>query len=273
MHTRMHANTHTPTHIDCVFNRVNSATVNKREFMQRNSLTDRLSLSSRGPHPADGEPRNPLQSGTPAAVDAAEAPAQEGQEGPTRSLSVAAQPQGRPQQQQQQHVQRGLPGPGLWWFGVEARRQGRLEVRVRHGLNHLIPGRNDCLGFTERYLRAVDWQDVAQLCRDVLCKGGLWLASVAWKRTPGRLGSLLSFTVDRVKNSNNSKMTFFDALATTGLETRVQDFSVIITETIPELEHSRILGGGGIFRFFFFLKICCFKEHAGPQWRDPHWTS
>lgn len=70
-------------------------------------------LPRRRPIASDREPRNPLQGGAPAAVDAAEAPAPEGPEGPARPLPVAAQPQSRTQQQQQQHVQRGLPGPGL----------------------------------------------------------------------------------------------------------------------------------------------------------------
>lgn len=91
-------------------------------------------LSRRRAHASDGEPGDALQGGTPAAAHAAEASAQEGPAGLARPLPVAAQPQGRPQQQQQQHVQRGLPGPGLRGLGVEARRQGGHEDGVRHGV-------------------------------------------------------------------------------------------------------------------------------------------
>ncbi|PWS23159.1 hypothetical protein DKP78_14600, partial [Enterococcus faecium] len=54
---------------------------------------------------SDGEPGDSLQGGAFAAADAAEAPASEGPEGLAGTLPLAAQPQGRTQQQQQQHVQ------------------------------------------------------------------------------------------------------------------------------------------------------------------------
>lgn len=113
----------------------------QREWDQQEPIwPSRLFFSvSRWPHAPEREPRHTLQSGAPPAVNAAEAPAQEGPARPALSVPVAPQPQSWTQQQQQQHVQRGLPGPGLWRFGVEARRQGRSEVRVRYGLSWADP--------------------------------------------------------------------------------------------------------------------------------------
>lgn len=145
--------------------------------------------------------------------------------------------------------------PWTWTLTIQC---GSQTSRLTWSLSLSWPEPSDpiCWGMDSKMVKAllgiyleicfegVDWQELTQNCAKVSCakrrsKLSLWLMSVTWKKAPFRLNPILSFTVG--KNSNNSNRTFFWCLDRQQPDLTVyKTFYRMITETIPELEHSRI---------------------------------